>query len=174
MHTFLISRSSSTHRRLIKYGIKEMFLRVDLQRILLFVKLIHFLYFVCKCTFIEFIRNVKYNLDLIDYKINWNKTLFRILIYACVMSWYIVPLYSSSYPRSNYIDRHRFTVTVLFIFELSSPFVVWPCVWLKFAPWLICVWCNISCFNAAAPVLTMIPLAFASWLFSKRRFSIEN
>ena len=88
-------------------------------------------------------------------------TWFRILIYACVMSWYIVPLYSSSYPRSNYIDRHQFTVTVLFIFELSSPFVVWPCVWLNFAPWLICVWCNISCFAAAAPVLTKIPLAFA-------------
>ena len=73
-------------------------------------------------------KKYQYLFNLIDNRINWNKTLFRLLIYACVMSWYIVPLYSSSYPRSNYIDRHRFTVTVLFIFELSSPFVVWPCV----------------------------------------------
>ena len=76
LHTFLISRSSSSHRRSIKYGIKEMFLRVELQRFLLFIKFIHFLYFVCKCTFINLIHIIadftkyQYLLDLFVYEIN--------------------------------------------------------------------------------------------------------
>ena len=72
LHTFLISRSSSTHRRLIKYGIKEMLLRVELQRFLLFIKFIHFLYFVFKCSFIDLIHFTKYLylLDLFDNEMN--------------------------------------------------------------------------------------------------------